>query len=452
MNRRKFIQRSAIGIPAWAFLASCAKLDFDDAISFKGNVAIIGAGASGMYAAHLLMRKGIQVTIYEASSRYGGRIRALEGFSDFPVELGAEEVHGAKSVWFDMMNASSVQFVESEDQDYFFVDNAVKSETQLEGDSDFQRVQQLLEEIGNYSGGEMTAQVYGNTRGITERVRHIWNAWVGNEHATDNTRIGMLGLAEEDQLWSSGEDNFLLAGRSCLSVLEEQLADVLPRIVLNTPIVHVNYTEGKVKLTDSSGGVYEADRVLVTIPITILNSTDIVFEPVLPLLHRQSMNKIGMGRGMKVILKFSQRFWPEDMGSLIGTGLVPEFWTTAAGRSANNNLLTAFVHGQNAETLSELGEGMIATILDELDTYFGAGVASGAYADHYIMDWGNEVYIKGAYSFPKLNTGNARELLAEPVASKIFFAGEATHTKGHFGTVHGALETAVRAAKEILTA
>jgi monoamine oxidase len=271
------------------------------------------------------------------------------------------------------------------------------------------------------------------------------------EHATDNTRIGMLGLAQEDQLWSSGEDNFLLAGRSCLSVLEEQLSEVIPRIVLNTPIVNVDYTESKVKLRDSTGGIYEADRVLVTIPITILNSADIVFEPTLPLLHRQSMNKIGMGRGMKVILKFSQRFWPEDMGSLIGNGLVPEFWTTAAGRSADNNMLTAFVHGQNAETLSELGEGMMNAILSELDNYFGEDVASGALTDHYSMDWGNEVYIKGAYSFPKLNTGNARELLAAPVASKIFFAGEATHFKGHFGTVHGALETAVRAAKEILT-
>ena len=31
-----------------------------------------------------------------------------------------------------------------------------------------------------------------------------------------------------------------------------------------------------------------------------------------------------------------------------------------------------------------------------------------------------------------------------------FFAGEATHSQGHFGTVHGALETSERVVQEVL--
>jgi len=42
--------------------------------------------------------------------------------------------------------------------------------------------------------------------------------------------------------------------------------------------------------------------------------------------------------------------------------------------------------------------------------------------------------------------------LAAPVADTLFFAGEATHAAGAIGTVHGALETGERAARELLDA
>ena len=41
--------------------------------------------------------------------------------------------------------------------------------------------------------------------------------------------------------------------------------------------------------------------------------------------------------------------------------------------------------------------------------------------------------------------------VAEAVGETVYFAGEATHTEGHFGTVHGALETGERAAEAVLT-
>ncbi len=47
-------------------------------------------------------------------------------------------------------------------------------------------------------------------------------------------------------------------------------------------------------------------------------------------------------------------------------------------------------------------------------------------------------------------TGNAREVIAQPINNKVFFAGEATHNGGHHATVHGAMETGLRAVNEIL--
>ena len=68
----------------------------------------------------------------------------------------------------------------------------------------------------------------------------------------------------------------------------------------------------------------------------------------------------------------------------------------------------------------------------------------GQITDSAIHTW------QGNRSYDAPGVGNAREILASSVNNKIFFAGEATHTGGHHGTLHGAMETALRAVIEIL--
>jgi monoamine oxidase len=192
--------------------------------------------------------------------------------------------------------------------------------------------------------------------------------------------------------------------------------------------------------------------VIVTVPLAILQRGDIAFTPALPSTKTDAIANIGMGPGMKVILRFSSRFWPEKTGSIYGAGLVPEFWATAGGgRSSSDDVLTAFVHGDNAATLSAMNDtDLVAAICAQLDTMFGGTVATSSLTDSHIQDWGKEPYIGGTYSYPIVGGGNARKDLADAIDGKLFFAGEATHYEGHFATVHGALETAYRAAEELV--
>ena len=66
---------------------------------FKGKVIVIGAGASGLVAGHILKEHGIEFQILEASSQFGGRIRDAEpSFADFRVAVGAEWVHAKNAI------------------------------------------------------------------------------------------------------------------------------------------------------------------------------------------------------------------------------------------------------------------------------------------------------------------------------------------------------------------
>ena len=310
----------------------------------------------------------------------------------------------------------------------------------------------LADELGDYSGADVTALEWLNSNGIPERVQHIANASIGNENGTSIDRIGMTGLAEADNSWSSGEHNLLLAGGSHIQIMREIFSSVLDKIQTGWVVRSIDYSNEDIVLTNADGETVTGNKVILTIPLPLIADEYIEFTPEMPPKKLEAARAIGMGAGMKVILKFTERFWPEDLGSLIGGAMVPEYWSTGVGRSNENNVLTAFVHGANAEALSDSGLGPVDSCLQELGEMFGIEMATmqANLADSYVQNWGAEPFTRGTYSFPIPETGSARVDLAEHMVDKIYFAGEATNTNGHHATVHGAMETGARAVREIL--
>jgi len=448
MKRRTFLKTTPVIFLSPLVLSACSGDYLQPGIGKK--VVVVGAGLAGIYAGHLLLQKGFEVEILEASEQWGGRIRNLEGFADFAVELGAEEVHGEKSEWYKLVKKTpGLSFADVEDQDFYWLDNGLKTEAQIKADADGTKALNFVENAAVYSGADKTVLQHLDNQNIAQRVRHFVNAQIGNEYGTSNDRLSIQGIAEENDLWNAGEQNFLVANRTFKQVMETHFSDAIAKTVLNTPVQSIDYSGSKVHVMNSIGTMHEADYVVVTVPLPVLRDGDIVFSPALPNDKTAAMQKIGMGSGMKIILKFSDRFWAMDTGSIYGAGSVPEYWHTSNGRGSTP-LLTAFVMGEKAEQLSALGNAAVQSVLADLDSMY-VGAATGKFVDAYIMDWSKMPFVRGAYSFPVVGGGIVqRQKLAQSVSGKIFFAGEATHTEGHSGTAHGALDTAIRVVKEIV--
>lgn len=452
MKRKQFLKQTALSLPLLsttsALLAGCKKEDCVQ--SFTGKVIVIGAGAAGLYAAHLLKQKDLSVTVLEASGQIGGRLRPLTGFADFPIELGAEEVHGNKSTWYNIVKNSGTSFINIETEDYFLYNGNLSAVSAVSNNADVAKVYSFNDNLYKYTGADVPVQQVIDSFGNTSKVTALYTALLGNERGTSNTRLGARSAAIEDEKWTAGDDNYMISGKHYLEILQAHCSDIIPHVLLNKPVTKIDYNGTNVSVTCPGGETFTADKVLITVPLAVLQTNSIQFVPALPPAKTSAINAIGMDAGMKIILRFSARFWAEDTGSVYGPNYIPEFWVTSLGRSSTAHVLTAYVMGDKAAFLSTQGSNAINYALQDLDALYGAGVASDSLQDSYIMDWSKEPYIQGAFSYASVGSSAYREVLQQPVNNLLYFAGEATNTSGHIGTVHGAIESAEKAAQQIV--
>ena len=417
--------------------------------NWRGKVLVIGAGVAGLTAAQILIKSGFDVEILEATGRWGGRIWSEKDFQGKYIERGAEEIHGANSIWCKIIQnyGFAYEAYEEDLEDYFWVDNQLLSETELESNTDFQKAFAIWDDLEDYQATQnQTLADFIQEKAVPHNTKFIPAAIWGAEYGTSLRNINMKSFLELRKKWQSGEENFVLKDATFADVLAKAFEDAIHKVALHQVVHQIDYRSDKITVLAGSRQHFEADKVLVTVPISILKSNLIGFTPGLPSEKGQAIQGIPMDRGIKIHLKFKYAFWPSDAGSIYSPGLIPEFYT-----SSDPEILTGYVMGDKARELSEMSEHQFITqVLGELGNLFHRGITRAELEEYRITDWGKEQFIEGAYSYPGQGTEALRQMLAAPLERKLYFAGEATQTNGHPATVQGAIESAYRAVQEML--
>jgi len=463
MRRRKFVGHLSALIPATLFTPSFLQATIAPKQA-SGNVIIIGAGAAGLYAAKVLKEAGINVIILEASGIHGGRVRPVEGFSDFPVEAGAEFVHGKgntagspPSFLWSAINDYNPDLLLSYGEFKEMYQIGTGYEVQPYWDAGLEDAYQFYLNMYAYTGEDILMSEYLLSEyGIDEThpYWHVYEDWIGSEFGTSIKRIGMKSIGISENLWLTGDKDFLL-DTGYLDLLDTLFFNaILSDIQYNKQVVSINYSGLNTTVICADGSTFITDKTIVAVPLPILQENSIEFNPILPIAKSNAINTLKMGAGMKLILKFSTNFWGDEIQDMTMDGYTSFIWAPGKGKTGgSDNVLICFIMGENAEYMSAIDAGAVDVALAELDLLF-SGAATANFVDSSIQDWSLEPFVKGAYSFPAPNTylsttDTTRIDLALPVECKLFFAGEAT-SNNHPATVHGALESGARAAAEVL--
>ncbi|AYB31073.1 flavin monoamine oxidase family protein [Chryseolinea soli] len=485
MKRRKAIQRLGWGltaglvVPSW--LSSCKK-DDDPQPNTGPTVAVIGAGAAGLYAADILKAQGYNVVIYEASDRVGGRVRSLktsdkptaalylnsqtELSSDYPNELGAEQVLGSDSAWGKVVTDLKLTTgnITTGTTDNYFLDNALADAATAGADADFMAAQNFFNTLSTYSGPHVSVQDAITAAGLSSRTKNILNSWIGNKYGTSNDRLGIAGLAEGLALRSRNNTIQTLADNPMQDALLSRFGQVADSVQVNSVIKAINYSSDKIIINGQNtlnGEPFTADvdKVVVTVPVSVLKAGDIAFNPALTSEKTTALSNMDMDAVIRIIIDFKINFWGATSGFLYGGTTGPEYFNSGALRSEFSKTLSITVGGAQAVTLSGMGKDAIPALLAELDTIYAGKASLNVRKDlaevpniiAVIQDWSKEPYIRGGAAYLKPSgTQQDRVALAKSLSDRVFFAGEATDVNGEFGTISGALLSAERVAAEVI--
>ncbi|MEM6426057.1 MAG: NAD(P)/FAD-dependent oxidoreductase, partial [Cyanobacteria bacterium P01_D01_bin.128] len=188
---------------------------------------------------------------------------------------------------------------------------------------------------------------------------------------------------------------------------------------------------------------------VITVPLALLQANAVAFDPPLPETKVRAVHGLGVGHITKLILKFDQPFWADELESCLTTLDTQLWWRPGWRRHREAPVLTAFTGANGADKLGALGqEGAIQAGVQNLEQMFERPLADRV-VDARFVDWQSDPYAQMAYSYVPVGGAGVRSQLAQPVEQVLFFAGEATHPT-RAATVHGALESGIRAAQEIL--
>lgn len=217
-------------------------------------------------------------------------------------------------------------------------------------------------------------------------------------------------------------------------------------VSLNTQVTLIDHSGARIRI-ETSRGTLSARNIIVTVPTDLIANESIRFHPALP-AKVEAAHSLPLGLADKTMLALDE---PNDLpsdGSLRGATM-----RTAMGtyhlRPFGQNCIEGFFGGTFARALEDAGDGaLLAASIDEIVELLGSDYRKKL-KPLAETRWAHDPVARGSYSHALPGQAHQRAVLAAPVNDRLFFAGEAT-SPHFFSTAHGAHETGVRAAEEIL--
>jgi monoamine oxidase len=449
MKRRTFLQ-------AAAGLVVCGRTRSVWGISQARrdeSVVVIGAGMAGLAAAASLQTQGFKVLVLEARQRIGGRMKTDRSLG-CPVDLGASWVHGVDgNPLVELAKQSGAKLARTHytrmaafDRDGTKLDTNVVSAEHL----------RLLSWMSRARKEGRDAAVPTSLNTSIERAvaatkwppvdRRAFDLVWALEEISEGARFAELsarGSGDYHEL--TGGDHLVVSGYDTLARHLARGLEIRKGIAVDA----INSQGPQVRI-ETRSGTLPADRVVVTVPLGVLQAGRIQFTPALPAGKQAAIQRVGMGLINKIALRFEQPFWPREAPVLTYAGQprgkYPLFVNLA--HFAGQPLLVCLVPPSFENALENLTPAAAqAGLLEVLRTMFGSKVP----APTAVLQtrWKSDPWSLGSYSFDKLGAvATDRDALAAPIDGRLFFAGEATH-RTMFSTVHGAYLSGLRAAAEI---
>ncbi|MGV3625928.1 MAG: flavin monoamine oxidase family protein, partial [Archangium sp.] len=218
---------------------------------------------------------------------------------------------------------------------------------------------------------------------------------------------------------------------------------------LSTVVTKVRWKRERVDVEarDALGHLreYRAKKVVIALPLGVLKARTIHFSPALDGLQLATKH-LEVGPIVKMVLRFREAFWAKHRAKNFTMlhfvdGPQQAWWRCAPFDSP---VLVGWSAGPQAKK-----KPTVAHALHAFERAFRMKNLSRLLDASLVVDWAADPFACGGYMVQPVGLPRPLQELFAPVDDTIFFAGEHTSFEGHAGTVHGAVWTGQRAAREV---
>lgn len=309
------------------------------------RIAVIGAGLAGATVAAALADTDLDVTVFEARDRVGGRVHS-EVSDDWtvPVQLGgwllpalAEgEEAGREELGLPETAELASALWRSSEGDVDAVDNApleAAVAAALSLPTDTSLAESLVATGSDPEDPSLAALLayLATTAGADADVLSSWFP-PALPSAARRGVIGDFGAHIEEMLSTA-------------------------QLSLSSPVTRIAYDDSGVSLRLGTGESTSFDRVVITVPLGVLQGGSIDFSPPLPFSHRGAINALGMGHIETIWLRYDEPFWETDatIWHAVGGDQTVRTWINLLPVTGDG-ILVGIVGGDAAESFGELEE------------------------------------------------------------------------------------------------
>ncbi len=362
--------------------------EVDAAAASGERIAVVGAGLAGASTTAILALRGYEVIVIEARDRVGGRIdsRDVDGV---PTELGAgvldatlddDLIRELGDLGIDVLPVAPIGFrseagpwqsyPEAPVAPVVLADGVIAAAstwaTAQPADLDLATAIEesgAADGLGDVDGLDATAVLEQQLRVLATRTGAdpaALSAWF--VHGADPE------VADPEAEPTPGPQPVLADG-ALVSVVNGMLAE--RDVLLSTPVVAANYSDDGVSLRLATGESLSVDRVVVAVPLGVLQAGAIEFDPVLPPSRRTALNSLGVGDVEVVVARFDEPFWTTDarQWNVVGTDLPIVSWLNMAAITGEPELV-GIVGGTAATELAELDDaGLADAVMRSLEPF-----------------------------------------------------------------------------------
>ncbi|XP_066326156.1 lysine-specific histone demethylase 1 homolog 2-like [Miscanthus floridulus] len=440
----------------------------DAATQGAAAVLVVGAGLAGLAAARQLLRFGLRVLVLEGRARPGGRVyTARLGEDKAAVELGGSVITGIHANPLGVLARQlGLPLHKVRDRCPLYYPDGRTVETRLDRSIDLvfntlldhatrlrESLNEAAERISLGEAIEKLRRLYHVARTDDERMVLDWH--FANLEFSNAGCLSELSLAywDQDDPYEMGGDHCFLAGGNFRLI--HALCDGVP-VLYEKKVSRIEHGVDGVSVTVEEGQIFQADMVLCTVPLGVLKSGSIIFDPELPEEKLGAIQRLGFGLLNKVAMVFPHVFWDEDIdtfgclnkeSSKRGEFFLFYSYHTVSGGA----VLIALVAGEAALEFEKVDPVVsLHRVLGILKSIYGPkGVTVPDPVQSVCTRWGSDPFCSGSYSHIRVGSSGADyDILAESVNDRLFFAGEARN-RAYPATMHGALLSGLREASKI---